>query len=125
MEKTKYKVTAWIIGLLGVWLILAGFIVKVANANRFDDLIVGLAVVFFGMLLSRVREVRGWLSYIFGAWMIVAAFIPAFLVGTGHVWNNVIVGILIAAAGFSALGGKLAKSTIRGLYPRPHFTMRL
>lgn len=110
MEKTKYKVTAWIIGLLGVWLILAGFIGKVANANRFDELIVGLAVVFFGMLLSRVREVRGWLSYLFGAWMIIAAFIPAFLVGTGHVCNNVIVGILIAAAGFSALGGKLAKS---------------
>jgi len=110
---------------LGVWLILAGFIVKAANANRFDDLIVGLAVVFFGMLLSRVREVRGWLNYLFGVWMIIAAFIPAFLVGTGHVWNNVIVGILMAAAGFSALGGKVARSTIRGLYPRGPFTMRL
>jgi Na+/citrate or Na+/malate symporter len=85
MEKTKYKVTAWIIGLLGVWLILACFIVKAANANCFDDLIVGLAIVFFGMLLSRVREVRSWWSYLFGAWMIIAAFIPALLVGTGHV----------------------------------------
>lgn len=111
MEKTRYKVTAWIIGLLGVWLMVAGSVIKAANGNLVINLSVGLVVVFFGMLLSRVRKVRGWLSYIFGAWMIIAAFMPAFLVGTGHVWNNVILGILTATAGFTALRDGL--STLR------------
>lgn len=122
MGKTKYKVTAWILGLFGLWLIVAGFIVKVANANRFDGLTVGLAVVFLGMLLNKVREVHGWMSCLFGAWMMITASIPNFQVGSAHLWNNVILAMLIATAGFTALGGKVAKSTVQRLYGRGAFT---
>jgi hypothetical protein len=108
MEKTRYRAIACVLGLLGIWIIVAGFIIKAANANRFDDLIVCLAVVFFGMLLSKEREVHGWSSQIFGAWMMITAFIPDFQVESVHLWNNVIVGILIATAGFTALGGGLS-----------------
>lgn len=59
-EKTSYKAVAWVIGLVGIWLIIAGFIIKVANANLCDNLIVGLIVAFLGMLLGKVKEIEGW-----------------------------------------------------------------
>lgn len=121
-EKTSYKAVAWVIGLVGIWLIIAGFIIKVANANLCDNLIVGLIVAFLGMLLGKVKEIEGWSSYVFGAWMMMTAFIPNFQVGSAHLWNNVIVGILIAIAGFTALGVKVAKSTSQRLYDRGTFT---
>ena len=116
MDKTRYKAIAWVIVLLGLWLMVAGSVIKAANWNLFDNLIVGLAVAFFGMLLGKVKEWHGCLSCVFGVWMIIAGFIPNFQVGSAHLWNNVIVGILIAIAGFSALGIELSKfRTPRGL----------
>jgi hypothetical protein len=109
MEKRKYKAIAWAIGLLGLWLMVAGSLVKAANGNFCNNLIAGLIVAFLGMSLGKVKELNGWLSYPFGVWMIIAACIPRFLVGSGHVWNDVIVGVLIATAGFTALGGQLSK----------------
>jgi len=69
-------------------------------------------VAFLGMLLGKVKEWQGWSSYVFGIWMLMTAFIPRFLVGNGHLWNNVIVGILIAIAGFRALGIEPSKLRI-------------
>ena len=116
MDRTRYKAIAWVIVLLGLWLMVAGSVIKAANWNLFDNLIVGLIVAFLGMLLGKVKELYGWSSYVFGVWMIITAFIPNFQVGSGHLWNNVIVGMLIAIAGFSALGIELSKfRTPRGL----------
>lgn len=109
MEKGKYKAIAWAVGLLGLWLMVAGSIIKGANGNLVNNLSVGLIVAFLGISLSRAKELNGRLSYLFGIWMIIAACIPRFLVGSGHVWNDVIVGVLIATAGFSALGSQLSK----------------
>ena len=66
MDKTRYKAIAWVIVLLGLWLMVAGSVIKAANWNLFDNLIVGLAVAFFGMLLGKVKELNGWSSYVFG-----------------------------------------------------------
>ena len=112
MDRTRYKAIAWVIVLLGLWLMVAGSVIKAANWNLFDNLIVGLAVAFFGMLLGKVKEWHGWLCCVFGAWMILTALIPNFQVGSAHLWNNVIFGILIAIAGFSALGIEPSKVRI-------------
>jgi hypothetical protein len=109
MEKTRYKAIASVISLLGLWLIVAGFITKLANANIYDNLIVGLIVASLGVVLGKVKTRQAWSCYVFGIWMIMAAFIPRFLLGSGHLWNNLVVGILIAIAGFTALGGELSR----------------
>ena len=55
MDKTKYKATAWAIGLLGLWLMVAGSIIKAANWNLCDNLFVGAMVAFLGMSLGKVK----------------------------------------------------------------------
>jgi hypothetical protein len=108
MDKTKYKTTAWAIGLLGLWLMVAGSLIKAANWNLCDNLFVGAMVAFLGMSLGKVKTWQGWSSYVFGVWIVITAFIPRFLVGSGHLWNNAIVGVLIAIAGFTALDSELS-----------------
>jgi len=47
------------------------------------------------------KSFNKWLGVLTGIWAIIAAF---FLTeGAGYMWNNIIVGILMAIAGFGAL----------------------
>jgi len=98
--------------LLGLWLMVAGSVIKTANWNLFDNLIVGIVVAFFGMLLGKVKEWHGWLCYLFGVWLVITAFIPRLEVGGGHLVNNLIVGVLIVIAGFTAVGIEPSKFRI-------------
>ncbi|OQX87183.1 hypothetical protein B6D60_04505 [candidate division KSB1 bacterium 4484_87] len=70
---------AWVNGILGIWLIIAAFLIG-------------------------KKAWQGWTAVIFGIWLVIAAFIPSLQAHTGNLWNDLIVGIIIAIAGFGALG---------------------
>jgi len=38
--------------------------------------------------------------------LIIAAFVPSLKASAGNMWNCIIVGVLLAIAGFGALGGR-------------------
>ncbi len=99
----KWK--AWTIGILGLWLALVPFLQWGSEAHRWNDLTVGVIVTIVGFAAARAKPWQGWTAGILGLWAIVAAFVPSLLSGTGLMWNNVIVGLLMAVAGFAALGG--------------------
>jgi len=96
---------AWTIGILGLWLALTAFLGLSQVGNLWDDLIVGTVVAVVGFLIKGDKSWQGWLAGLLGLWMIVAAFIPDLVTGAGLTWNNLVVGLLIASAGFAALGG--------------------
>ena len=98
------KAKAWTIGILGLWLALSGFLGLGQSGNLWDALIVGTVVTVAGFWIAPDKAWQGWLSGLLGLWMIVAAFIPSLLLGAGATWNNLLVGLLIATAGFAALG---------------------
>jgi hypothetical protein len=104
-EEAIMKGKGWTIGILGVWLALAGFLGFNQMGNLWDDLTVGALVAVVGFWIVEDRPWQGWLSGLLGLWMIISAFIPTLLTGTGALWNNLLSGLLIAVAGFAALGG--------------------
>lgn len=99
------KGKGWTIGILGLWLALTGFLGLSQVGNLWDNLIVGTVVAVVGFAIVGERPWQGWLSGLLGLWMIVAAFVPTLVTGAGVMWNNALVGLVIAAAGFAALGG--------------------
>lgn len=96
---------AWTNGILGLWLILAAFLNFSAVGNLWDNLIVGVVVVIVGFLMVSKKSWQGWLSVVMGVWLVIAAFIPGLQAHTGNLWNDLISGIIVAIAGFAALGG--------------------
>lgn len=91
----------WILGILGVWLILAAFLAFGATGNLWNNVLVGAVVALVS--LTGERSPWGWVAGVVGLWTIVAGFIPALVTGAGLIWNNLIVGVLVLIAAF-ALG---------------------
>ncbi len=74
-------------------------------AFMWDYIIIGLIVAIVGFwMISDNKKWQGWLGGLAGVWLFISAFIPSLLTGAGALWNSVIVGIIIAIAGFAALG---------------------
>ena len=95
----------WTVGLLGVLQFILGFIKMSKAAFMWDYIIIGLIVAIVGFwMISDNKKWQGWLSGLAGIWLFISAFIPSLLSGAGATWNSVIVGIIIAIAGFAALG---------------------
>jgi hypothetical protein len=90
-----------VIGLFGLWLILAGIWRFGAIGEMWSNLISGIIIAILGFSLVRWAPGNGWISGLIGVWMIIAAFIPGLRTGGGLVANNVISGIVLAIAGFS------------------------
>jgi hypothetical protein len=93
----------WIVGLLGIWYLIAPFVIKASSGAMWDGIIVGIIVAICSYMFPASKSWQKWLGVLLGIWAIIAAF---FLTkGAGYTWNNVIVGILMAISGFAALGG--------------------
>lgn len=99
---------AWTIGILGLWLIAASFLKFGPVGILLDNLIVGIIVGIVGFLVVKIKvsSWQGWTAGILGIWLIVASFIPSLRTYTPNLWNDLITGVLVAIAGFAALGGK-------------------
>jgi hypothetical protein len=96
---------AWIIGILGLWLIVASFLTLGQAGNLWNDLTVGVILAVLAFSMTRDRPGQGWIAGVLGLWTIVAAFIPGLHHGAGLFWNNIPVGVVVALAGFTALAG--------------------
>ncbi|WP_018962597.1 SPW repeat domain-containing protein [Coprothermobacter platensis] len=93
----------WLVGLLGLWYLLAPFIIKASSGAMWNGIIVGIVVAICAYMFPAEKSWQKWLGVILGLWALVTAFF--WTTGSAYMWNNVIVGILIAIAGFAALGG--------------------
>lgn len=94
--------------VLGIWLIIAPFILgyTIITAAMWNDILVGLAVVILaGIRVSRPTA-NSWLSWanvVLGVWLIIAPFALGYT-GTIALWNDMVVGLVVAAFGvWSAL----------------------
>lgn len=93
----------WVAGILGLWGIVSPAIFKTRTGNLWNDIIVGIIVAISGFTMVKERTWQGWLAGILGIWWIIAGCIPALTTGAGRIWNDIIVGILVAIAGFTAV----------------------
>lgn len=95
---------AYVDGVLGLWLIVAAFLNFSAVGNLWDNLIVGVIVAIAGFMMISKKSWQGWTEGILGIWLVVAAFIPSLQAHIGNLWNDLIVGVIVAVVGFTAIG---------------------
>ena len=91
----------WLNFILGLWLVVAGFIpsLNTAAGRLWDYLIVGVLVLIFGAWAAKERWPE-WLNVVLALWLIVAAFVP--WTGMAVAVNSIVVGALIAIFGLWA-----------------------
>jgi hypothetical protein len=73
--------------------------------NVWSDVIVGIIVAVLGFAMASTTPAHGISTGILGLWMIFSAFIPGLRAGAGARWDHIIVGVILAIAGFSTLEG--------------------
>jgi hypothetical protein len=106
--------TKWLAGtkaVLGLWLIAAPFVLGVSGAGLWNAVVVGsliaLASGYNWYLTTTDEDVNRLVAYsaaVLGLWVIAAPFV--FGVGTAAMWNDVIVGAIVASfAGYNGYAG--------------------
>lgn len=103
---------AWTNGLLGTYLFIVAFIGFGTTGNMWNDLIVGVVAAVVSLTILKEKPWQGWLGLLVGIYLIIAAFIPSLLTFSGNEWNLIITGILLAVAGYGALGGGSTTHTV-------------
>src|SRR5579872_6366562 len=96
-----------ILGVLGLWLIAAGLIDFGVRANIWNDWIVGVIVGVVGFSLAYRAPGAGIVSGILGFWMIASGFINGVQTGSGARWDDIVIGAIIAIAGYSIVRRRL------------------
>jgi len=95
---------SWTNGILGTWLVVAAFLSFSPTGNMWNNLITGLIVGIIGFVMIKEKSWQGWTAGIVGALVFITAFIPALQLHNANLWKDLIAGILIAVAGYGALG---------------------
>lgn len=93
----------WIIGILGIWLIITPFLQFSTLANSWIDWIVGVVVAIFAFTMTREQPAQGWSAGLASIWLFIAGFIFGMVSGVGVWWNDILVGLFFMLTGFTAL----------------------
>lgn len=102
-SEQQIKAASGINIVAGIWLILAPFLLGFSGtALSRNDVIFGIVVGILALArVGMTEESNSWLSWlaaIFGVWVLVSPFFLGYISLAG-LWNNIIVGIIIAAMG--------------------------
>jgi hypothetical protein len=104
--------TKWLAGtntVLGLWLIIAPFVLETTSAGLWNDVVIGIVIASIGAynyyLTTQGREVSfgaASINTLAGFWMIAAPFVLGGIAGAAF-WSDVTVGVLVALfAGYNA-----------------------
>lgn len=92
----------WFIALLGLWQILAPFILGYAGiaAAVWNALIVGLLLIVFAAwsattVKADTARTLDWINLILGIWLIASPFALGYSIVAAAVWNAMIVGLAV------------------------------
>ena len=98
------KLNSWIIGILGVWVVISALFILSPQVILWSNIICGIAIAFAGFSFIDDKKEYGWIAGIFGVWIFISAFIPDLLTGPGLSLNGIISGVIVAIDGFFSLG---------------------
>ncbi len=95
------KRVTWINLILGLWLIVAPFVLGYSALSRAaltEDVVLGIIVAAFSWwILAAMAPPVGtsWFQILCGIWVIIAPFVLAYRTITAAMANDVIVGIIV------------------------------
>ena len=94
---------AWLVGFLGLWMVIAPFAGNTTETNAWNNWIIGIVVAFVGFSMRGDRAWHSSLASLAGVWLFISGYLSALLMGSGLVANDIIVGLLLMIAGFGAV----------------------
>ena len=105
------KTLSWIVALFGVWEVLAPFVLgySAATVALWNAIVLGVVLVVLGVWAAVAQttltlKTLDWINTVLGIWLIVAPFILSYTGVTAALWNDIIVGIVVAVlAAWAAL----------------------
>lgn len=95
---------------LGIWVLISPFVLGHSQSNAFlwNNIVLGIVIGILALVRSSGADPRGgtsWLNVLLGIWLIISPFVLGFSHLLAPLWNNVIVGIVVALV---ALGSATA-----------------
>jgi hypothetical protein len=92
----------WLVLLSALWLVLSPFVLGMTGTPAFlwNNLLIGLAVAAL-LLWGSVGKGRFWLTALMGAYLVMTPYFFGFS-SAGALWNNLIVGAVLAVASYLA-----------------------
>jgi hypothetical protein len=99
------KTLSWLVVLLGIWEVLAPFILGYSSkaGALWDAIILGIALIIlagWAALSNQDSTVKAleWINVALGVWLIIAPFVLGYyyIAIVAAIWNDIIVGIVVA-----------------------------
>ena len=95
------KALSWTNVVLGLWLLISPFALGYSGTAATEDIIVGILIAAFALwraLGEETEAMKGvsWTVAILGVWAIIAPFALGYTAISVAVWNDVIVGLIVA-----------------------------
>ena len=94
----------WLNVLLGIWVIISPFVLAFgpSSAAIWNNVATGGAVAILALISTSMPRQPGWswTNMLLGIWLLVSPFALG-LAGATMLWNNVILGIIIAVVGWA------------------------
>jgi hypothetical protein len=103
--------SSWVNILLGIWVLISPFVLTLALPRAiWNNVVTGIVVGILAIIRVSVPNQTGWswINALLGIWLIISPFVLGFTSGAG-LWNNVILGIIIAAFALSNTASRTAK----------------
>jgi hypothetical protein len=98
-----HKVLSWLVALAGLWEVIAAFVLRYAasSAALWNAIIVGVALIVLGVWAAlfnqkTTNQTLDWINVVLGVWLIIAPFILGYSKIGAAMWNDIIVGIVVA-----------------------------
>jgi len=118
-QATQIKTADGLDVLAGIWLIAAPFVLSYSTkgGSTTSDVLVGIAVILlagYELIGENYRQaVPNWINVLLGIWLVAAPFVLGFPSGSAAMWNDVIMGVIVAVL---ALFGALSVPADREIY---------
>ena len=93
---------ASLVGLAGLWLIAAAFIVPPGPAAVYNYRVVGAVATIAGLMMSGNRQWERPLATGFAMWLFISGFVPSVWSGRALRMNDLIVAVALIVAAISA-----------------------
>jgi uncharacterized membrane protein HdeD (DUF308 family) len=99
----------FLIGCLGLWMVLAPYIGLTPTDHAWNNWIVGVVIVAASLVEVQKRQSGATaVVLILGIWLVLSGFVPTLHQGTIRDANDLIVGVMMLSCGAAA--GKLVRS---------------
>ena len=90
------------IGVLGVWLIFAPFVLTSSTSNVYNYWLIGLVVTNVAIVMSSQRLWERPLATAAGVWLFICGFVPSLLSGQAVVTNDIAIAVVLIVAAIAA-----------------------